>query len=162
VTIVSNASPLIGIARIDKLDLLRELYGELVIPEAVWHEVVVRGAGQPGAEQIKASEWISQARVENRTLVQVLAQDLDVGEAESIALALELQAEILLMDERLGRQTADRLGLRYIGVIGILVQAKHKGLIDRIEPLLQALRDRAGFRISDELYVRVLEDEGEA
>lgn len=161
-TTVSNASPLIGIARIDKLDLLRELYGELVIPEAVWHEVVVRGAGQPGAEQIKASEWISQACVENRTLVQVLAQDLDVGEAESIALALELQAEILLMDERLGRQTADRLGLHYLGVIGILVQAKHKGLIDRIEPLLKALRNRAGFRISDELYVRVLKDEGEA
>lgn len=160
-TVVSNASPLIGIARIDKLDLLRELYGELVIPEAVWHEVVVRGAGQPGAEQIRASEWIRQEHVENRTLVQVLAQDLDVGEAESIALALELQAEILLMDERLGRQTADRLGLRYIGVVGILVQAKHKGLIDRIESLLVALRNRAGFRISDELYVRVLQDEGE-
>lgn len=160
-TIVSNASPLIGIARIDKLDLLRELYGELVIPEAVWHEVVVRGAGQPGAEQIKASGWINQAHVENRTLVQVLSQDLDVGEAESIALALEVQAEILLMDERLGRETADHLGLRYIGVIGILVQAKHKGLIDRIEPSLKALRDLAGFRVSDELYMRVLQDEGE-
>jgi predicted nucleic acid-binding protein len=161
VIIVSNASPLIGIARIDKLDLLRELYSELVIPEAVWHEVVVRGGGQPGAEQIKASEWINQAHVENRTLVQVLSQDLDVGEAESIALALEVQAEILLMDERLGRETADHLGLRYIGVIGILVQAKHKGLIDRIEPLLKALRDLAGFRVSDELYMRVLQDEGE-
>ena len=161
-TIVSNASPLIGIARIDKLDLLRQLYGEVVIPEAVWHEVVVRGVGQPGAELIKASEWIRQAHVDNRTLVQVLSQDLDIGEAESIALALELRAEILLMDERLGRQTADRLGLRYIGVIGILVQAKQKGLIDHIEPLLKALRNRAGFRISDELYVRVLQDGGEA
>lgn len=105
--------------------------------------------------------WIRQTHVDNRTLVQVLSQDLDIGEAESIALALELQAEILLMDERLGRQTAERLRLRYIGVIGILVQAKQKGLIDHIEPLLKALRNRAGFRISDELYMRVLQDEGE-
>jgi uncharacterized protein len=91
-----------------------------------------------------------------------LSQDLDIGEAESIALALEAKAEVLLMDERLGRETAEHLGLRYIGLIGILVQAKRSGLIDRVEPLLNALRTQAGFRIRGELYVRVLEDEGEA
>jgi uncharacterized protein len=123
---------------------------------------VIRGAGQPGAEEIQAAGWIRKAHVENRTLVRVLSQDLDGGEAESIALALEAKAEVLLMDERLGRETAEHLGLRYIGLIGILVQAKRSGLIDRVEPLLNALRTLAGFRIRDELYVRVLEDEGEA
>lgn len=84
-TIVNNASPLIGIARIGRLDLLCQLYREMVIPEAVWHEIVVRGAGQPGAEEIRAAEWIRKAHVKNRTLVRVLSQDLASGEAESIA-----------------------------------------------------------------------------
>lgn len=59
-TIVSNASPLINLARIGKLDLLRELYGKLLIPQAVWQEVVLDGVGQPGAEQVKTSDWIKQ------------------------------------------------------------------------------------------------------
>jgi len=110
---------------------------------------------------IEAAPWIKKAQVANRALVQVLSQKLDAGEAESIALALEVQAEVLLMDERLGRETAHHLGLRYIGLIGILLEAKHRGLVDRIEPLLEALRTQAGFRISGELYERVLENEGE-
>jgi len=110
---------------------------------------------------IEAAPWIKKAQVANRALVQVLSQELDAGEAESIALALEVQAEVLLMDERLGRETAHHLGLRYIGLIGILLEAKHRGLVDRIEPLLEALRTQAGFRISGELYERVLENEGE-
>lgn len=160
-TIESNASPLIGLARIDRLDLLRELYGELVIPQAVCQEVVVRGAGQPGAELIKAASWIKEMQVANRALVQGLSQELDSGEAEAIVLALEVEAEVLLMDERLGRETARHLGLRYIGLIGVLLEAKHRGLVVRVEPLLKALRTQAGFRIRDELYQRILEDEGE-
>jgi len=94
-------------------------------------------------------------------LVRVLSQDLDSGEAESIVLALELEAEVLLIDERLARQTAHHLGLHYVGLIGVLLEAKRKGLTPRIEPLLNALRSQAGFRISNELYTRVLRDEGE-
>ena len=65
------------------------------------------------------------------------------------------------MDERLGRETAHHLGLRYIGLIGVLIEARHKGLISAVKPHLDALRDMAGFRIRDELYLRVLRDEGE-
>ncbi len=161
-SIVSNASPLINLARIGKLDLLRQLYGELVIPEAVWHEVVVKGVGQPGVDEIKAASWIKTQQVANRQLVQALRQDLDAGEAEAIALTLETKAELLLMDERLGRETARHLGLRYTGLIGVLIEAKHKGLISKVKPHLDALRDMAGFRVSDALYMRVLQDEGEA
>jgi len=66
------------------------------------------------------------------------------------------------MDERLGRETARHLGLRCIGLIGVLIEAKHKGLIHAVKPYLDALRDIAGFRISDALYRRVLQDEGES
>lgn len=160
-TLVSNSSPLINLARIDKLDILRQLYGELLVPEAVWQEVVVKGTGQPGANDVEAATWIQRSQVANRALIQGLSQDLDAGEAESIALALEVGAGLLLMDERLGRETARHLGLRYVGLIGVLIEAKRRGLIDRIGPVLTGLRVQAGFRISDELYERVLRDVGE-
>jgi predicted nucleic acid-binding protein len=158
---VSNASPLISLARIGKLDLLRQLYGELTIPSAVWQEVVVEGVGQPGASDVEAAAWIERRAVANRELVRALQQELDAGEAEAIALALEIGAELLLMDERLGRETARHLGLRYTGLIGILIEAKRKGLVGVVKPQLDALRDLAGFRVSDALYTRVLRDEGE-
>jgi len=161
-SIVSNASPLINLARIGKLDLFHKLYGELIVPEAVWQEVVVEGAGHPGADEVKTAPWIKVRAVNNKPLVQVLRQDLDAGEAEAIALALEVGAELLLMDEHLGRETARHLGLRYMGLIGVLIEAKHKGLIHAVKLYLDALRDIAGFRVSDALYRRVLQDEGEA
>jgi hypothetical protein len=159
--VVSNASALINLARIGKLELLHELYGELVIPEAVWQEVVIEGARQPGTDEVKAAAWIKKHVITNKQLLHALQQDLDAGEAEAIALASEIKAELLLMDERLGRETAHHLGLRYIGLIGVLIEARHKGLISAVKPHLDALRDMAGFRIRDELYLRVLRDEGE-
>ena len=161
-SVVSNASPLINLARIGKLTLLRDLYGELIVPEAVWQEVVIEGAGQPGADEVESATWIKTQAATNRQLVNALQQDLDAGEAEAIALTLEIGAELLLMDEHLGRETARHLGLRYVGLVGALVEAKHRGLIRAVKTHLDALRDIAGFRVVDALYARVLQDEGEA
>jgi len=83
--VVSNASPLINLACIGMLDLLKQLYGEIYIPEAVWREVVVEGAGQPGAEEVKEADWIRRRSVHNVSLVHALRQDLDAGESETIA-----------------------------------------------------------------------------
>jgi uncharacterized protein len=160
-SIVSNASPLINMARIGRLDLLHTLYGELLIPESVWYEVVEQGTGQPGADQVKTSDWIRVKAVENRRLVQALQQDLDAGESEAIVLALETNAHLLPMDERVGRETAHHLGQRSIGLIGILIEAKHKNFIQGIRPHLDALRNIAGFRVAEGLYRRVLQDQGE-
>jgi len=159
--IVSNASPLIALIRIGQLDLLRQLYSEIIIPEAVWHEVVVEGADQPGAEVVSSASWIVQRTVMNRPLVHGLQQELDAGEAEAIALAVEIDDTLLLMDERLGRDTARHFGIRYTGVVGVLIEAKHKGFLQAIQPHLDALRNLAGFRVSEALYRRVLQDEGE-
>jgi len=160
-SIVSDASPLINLARIGKLDLLQQLYGELFIPEAVWYEVAIKGAGQPGANEVKAATWLKVKSVTNAPLVHALRQELDAGESEVITLALELKSELLLMDERIGREVAQHLGLRSVGLIGVIVEAKHKGMLSSIKPHLDALRDIAGFRISSALYARVLRDEGE-
>ena len=161
-SVVSNASPLINLARIGQLELLRALYDEIHIPDAVWQEVVVDGAGLPGAESVAKAVWIKRHSVTNSTLVRALRQDLDAGESEAIALALELEAELLLMDESLGRETARHLGLRFIGIVGVLTEAKHSGRINTIKPYLDTLREAAGFRVRQALYVRILQDAGES
>jgi uncharacterized protein len=162
VNVVSDASALINLARIRELDLLPRLYGDILIPAAVWQEVVMDGAGRPGSEEIERAPWIVVKQVENRDLVHALRQDLDAGEAEAIALSVELEADLLVMDERWGREAAARFGLRYIGLIGILIAVKRRGWIEAVKPHLDALRDVAGFRVRDALYHRVLRDEGEA
>jgi predicted nucleic acid-binding protein len=159
--VVSNASPLIALVRIGQLDLLRQLYSTIIIPEAVWHEVVVEGADQPGAEAVSSASWIVRRTVTNRPLVHALRQELDAGEAEAIVLAMEIGNTLLLMDERLGRDTARHFGIRYTGIVGVLIEAKHKGFIQAVQPYLDTLRDLAGFRVSEALYRRVLQDEGE-
>ncbi len=160
-SVVSNSSPLINLARIDQLSLLPHLYGELIIPEAVWHEVVVEGQGYPGAEEIRQAQWITRQTVVNQALVQALRQELDAGEAEAIVLALERKASLLLIDERIGRETAQHLGVTCMGLIGSLVEAKQLNFISGVKPYLDALRDVAGFRVSAALYARVLRDAGE-
>jgi predicted nucleic acid-binding protein len=97
----------------------------------------------------------------NKPLVHALRQELGAGEAEAIVLALETEAELLLMDERIGRENAHHLGLHYTGLIGTLIAAKHRGLISAIKPYLDDLRKIAGFRVANTLYRRVLMDEGE-
>jgi uncharacterized protein len=82
--VVSNASALINLSRIGKLGLLHDLYGELVIPEAVWREVVTNGVGQPGADEVEGAAWIQKHAVANSQLVHALEQDLDAEEAEAI------------------------------------------------------------------------------
>ena len=159
--VVCNASPLINLARIGQLALLPRLFGRLLLPQAVWQEVVEDGRGQPGAEEIRRAVWIERATVSNQPLVHSLRQDLDAGEAEAIALAIEIQADWLLMDERLGRETAQYFGLRYVGLVGILSAAKQRGDLKALRPLLDRLRDVAGFRVSSALYQQVLRDAGE-
>jgi len=149
-------------ARIGRLELLRELFGNVLVPEAVWEEVVVTGAGQPGARLLEEAAWVARHQVTNHTVVQALRQGLDAGEAEAIALAVEVKADLLLMDERLGRETAQHLGCRVTGVIGVLVEAKRKGILPKVKSPLDALRDEAGFRVSERPCARVLGDAGEA
>jgi predicted nucleic acid-binding protein len=160
--VVSNASPLINLTRVGRLHLLPELFEEIFIPEAVWDEVVVQGKEHPGAKELKVADWVKMHRVANRELTHALRQQLDAGEAEAIVLALESEADLLLMDERLGRAIAAHFGMRYTGLIGVLVLAKRKALITAIKPVLDALRDTAGFRVADALHIRVLRDAGEA
>jgi uncharacterized protein len=160
-TAVSNTSPIINLAAIDQLTLLQQLYGHIIIPQAVYHEIAVTGAGEPGAQEVQRLSWIITHTVADQTLVHSLCVELDRGEAEAIACASELNAELLLVDEERGRAIAQRLGLRVIGLLGVLIEAQHRGLIDAVNPILDALVNRAGFWMTRDLYVRVLQAAGE-
>jgi predicted nucleic acid-binding protein len=152
---------MINLARIEVLHLLAELYETVVLPEAVWTEIVVEGEGQPGARAVQSATWIERQAVANRDLVRALRQDVDKGEAKAVALAVETEDVLLLMDERRGRETADHFDLACVGLIGVLIEAKENEHVDALRPYLQTLRSEAGCWISDQLDRRVLRDEGE-
>ena len=103
--VVSNTTPLIGFASIDRFELLHELFATIHIPEAVYNEAVVAGPEVGGArEQVSSAKWIEVVAVKDRLAVDVLLDELDLGEAEAIVLARELGADWVLMDEKKGRR----------------------------------------------------------
>lgn len=99
------------------------------IAHGVWEELNTGGKRWPGRDEVAAAKWIEHHAVQNRALITALRRDLDQGEAETIALALEIQADLVLLDEREGRRAAQRFGLRALGVVGILLDAKSHGAI---------------------------------
>lgn len=155
---VSNASPLISLSAIGKLDLLPPLYGSVTIPEAVFREVVGVGSNRPGASEVRnaLASWCAVQPVGNTALVAQLQREISVGEAEAIALAVELQADVLLLDERRARAIASRHSVSVTGAVGVLLIAKGRGLVPAVKPLLDTLRTTTGFRLSSQLYREAL------
>lgn len=155
--IVSNAGPLIALAKIERFGLLRELFGKLYIPQAVYDEVVVIGAGRAGANETgqAVGDWIEVQKVKDLVMVKSLLTKLGKGESEAIALALEAKADLVLLDDNKARATAEFMGLNITGTIGMLSKAQKKGLISDLRPLLDELRAR-GFRLSDKVYAEIL------
>jgi predicted nucleic acid-binding protein len=98
---------------------------------------------------------------ENKAEAASLTLELDIGEAEAITLALELKADLLLIDERKGKLVADRLSVRNIGVLGVMIEAKHKRLIKTVKPLLDDLIVKAGFWFDKNTYDLALQKAGE-
>ena len=139
--VVSNTTPLIGLAPIQRFDLLRQLFGSIHIAQAVYDEAVVTGSETGGAKhEVSSATWIKTVQVQDRLAVEVLLDELDSGEAQTIVLARELDADWVLMDEKKGRRKLAQLGLKRIGTVGILLKARQLGLLPRIQPELERLR----------------------
>ncbi|MEH2295261.1 DUF3368 domain-containing protein [Nostoc sp.] len=155
--IVSDTSPINNLAAINHVHLLQQLYGTVLIPEAVYRELTDPNFPVAGATEVQTFIWIQTRPVQDRILVEALSNELDIGEAEAIALALEMKADQVLIDERRGRMVAARLNLSYTGILGILVEAKSQRLISAVKPLLDALINQAGFWVAEPLYKRVLQ-----
>lgn len=158
-TVVVNATPVIGLALINRLDLLRHLYGEALIPPAVRAEVLAGGPASPGYVELQRAEWIRVTDLQDPRRADLLS-DLDRGEAEVIALAQELSATLVIIDERLARRHARRLGLKLTGTLGVLLRAKERGLVPAVKPLIDQLQ-RGGFRLADFVIAEALQLAGE-
>ncbi|QJB44270.1 DUF3368 domain-containing protein [Dolichospermum flos-aquae] len=154
--VVSDTSPINNLAAINQLHLLQQLYGTVLIPEAVYQELTDPDFPVAGAKEVQTFTWIQIRAVEDRTMLKALSSELDPGEAEAIVLALEMKAEQVLIDERRGRMIAARLNLHYTGILGVLVEAKSQGFISTVKPLLDDLINKAGFWVTEPLYKSVL------
>jgi len=144
---------------LEELKLLKELYGEVVIPEAVRDELLMGAGANSRTSWLAKSEWLRTMPVSDEGRPTLLS-DLDRGEAEVIALALESNARLAIIDERLGRLHAKRLGLRVTGTLGVLLKSKERGLVDAVSPLIQNLRQE-GFWLSEAVIGEALRLSGE-
>lgn len=154
--VVADSSPLIYLSRIRLLHILRTLFGDVVVPKAVWNETVEKRPSAPGIENLRQASWIR--IVDDPSSPADLG--LDPGETAAILVAEALHADLLLIDERLGRAVAQDRGLTVRGTLGVLVQARQSGLLPALKPVLDALHAE-GFRIAPALVRQALEQVGE-
>ena len=161
--VASNTSPISNLAIIGRLSLLRSQFHEIWILGAVQAELgqLRHQAALKEIRQAIQDGWIKPQALREDKVARLLAATLDPGEAEAIALALEVSADLILMDERDGRTAAERAGLQVTGVIGVLLRAKIDGKIQLIKPEIEELRTRARFFLSARLQEKALEIAGE-
>lgn len=138
--VVSNTTPILSLLKINKLELLKELYEKVIIPQAVYQEIE---AGRDWVYYINLSklDWIEIRPLKHPQALDYLF-DLDRGEAEVLILAREISADLVILDETLARRYAQMLDLTLTGTIGILLKAKEKGLIESVKAFLIELQSK--------------------
>ena len=158
--VVSDTTPLISLLKIERLDLLEKLFGNVLIPQAVYEELTVDERFKLEAEQLKQKEFITVQPVKNPDSVSILkrATGLDQGESEAIVLTDEAKAELLLMDEAKGRAVSNEMGFRIMGTIGVLMAAyeEHELTSDEVKECIAGLQ-RAGRHIGQRHYQMLLD-----
>ncbi len=159
--VISNASPIINLAIIGRLNLLKTFWEKIYVPEAVWKEVVIDGEDKAEVAEIKKADWIFVEKVKDRNLTLLLMQNLDKGEAEAIALAIEKNADIILLDETDAREAVDIYRIEKTGVLGILLLAKLKNEIPNLKQEIEKLKTMADFWLKESLIQSVLRKAGE-
>lgn len=154
IKVVSNATPLIALSRIGRLDVLKKLFGTLIIPEAVFSEVAADGKKRAGSKEVASADWVRRQEVANTTVVDFLSVTVDAGEAEAIALAKEIKADLLLIDDREGRKLAESVGIPIAGTIGLLLRY-YRGDPGSFKLALDELISE-GFRVGEREYGRFI------
>ena len=159
--VVSDSGPIIHLARVEHLDLLPHLFGRVLVPDAVFEEVVGQGEGRVGAAELAAARWVEvvEAPPEARHPTLDLA-GLDPGEHDAILLAVERRVDLLLCDDLRGRKRARQAGLAIAGTLGVIGIAKARGAIPAAAPLIRAVLE-GGLRASPAVVATVLRRVGE-
>jgi hypothetical protein len=161
--VVSNTSPLLNLAIIDHLSLLQRQFSEVYIPPAVFKELKLDTdfAGVHTIREAIDARWIKVVDLLEIHTAQALMRDLDDGESETIALAVQLGLKTILLDEHDGRAAAKGMGLTSVGILGVLLRAKRMGDVEKIEPIMYALKSEGGFYIAEALFYTILKAAGE-
>ena len=157
--IIADSSPLIGLARINQLELLHQLAKRTVVPAAVWSESVTARPDAPGANLLFATSWIEIQPLDFPLPASLLAE-VDRGEAEAITLAQRFPEAVLLLDDLRARRVAGRHGLRLLGTVGLLVRARKAGILSALRPAMDQLV-AVGIHLNPELVRAALAEVGE-
>jgi uncharacterized protein len=161
--VISNTSPLLNLAIIDHLFLLPQQFGQIYIPAAVLVELKVN-ENLPGSRALNTAiddGWLVTHTVKDSALVSLLRRDLHQGESEAIALAIELSADKILLDEKEARQAARSLGLSITGILGVLLRGFHEGAVPSLKAVTERLQQEANFWIAPTLLTQILKESGE-
>ena len=159
---ISNTTPLINFAEIGRMDLLRELFGTLIIPPAVQRELQAKSALFPAAARVPGLPFLSVQAPSAASLPAGLAYNLHAGETECLALALPHPGSLLLLDDLAAQEIATACGFLVTGTLGCLAESKRRGLLPAIAPVLHEMKRHARFWISAKLEARILRDADEA
>jgi len=151
--IVSNTTPIISLLKLNQLELLQKLYNHIYIPTAVYKEIEA-GKSKAYYKDLSQIEWIKIVEINNKKALKYFL-DIDEGEAEAIVLASELNADLIIIDEKLGRFHAKHADLKATGTIGVLVKAKTENIIGNLKPLLDELTQKEVW-ISEKLKNEIL------
>jgi len=159
-SIVVNSTPLISLAIINQLDLLPQIFGEVIVPRAVCNEVFIAGKDKQGYTQLSTARGFCIVDPLNVELKRSIVLQLDEGGAEVITIAKDKNIPLVCIDEFAGRKYASLLGLNIIGTLGVLLVAKQRGLVSELKPLCDKLL-KSERHISQHLYAEVLHKAGE-
>ncbi|MFZ4476385.1 MAG: DUF3368 domain-containing protein [Saprospiraceae bacterium] len=159
--VVSDTSPIINLAMIGRLSLLPAVFNRVIIPQKVFEEIVSQGTDLPGALEITTANWVDVLTCKDFQKVQALEDEIDPGESEAIILALEMDVDLILLDDYAARAVADRLGLEYTGLLGVLIRAKQMGFVENVRAIMDDLITIANFRVSQSVYDAVVKIAGE-
>ena len=159
--VISDTSPISNLVVIGKLSLLKKVFDSILIPEAVYTEIKALENFNVDLTEFKNASWIKIVQIHDFNTYQELLKQVDKGEAEAITIAHEMKSDFLLIDEKKVRAIAKNMGIKIIGLIGVLVKAKREKSIDNVKPILDDLRNVARFRISEDLYNEILKSVNE-
>lgn len=154
--VVSNSTPLIALSKIGLFELLKDYFGEIIIPNEVYEEVVTRGGHLFGAREVSNSDWVKVVKAENRLAIDSLSVHLGKGEAEAIILAKEKNA-LLIIDDKDGRTMAANLGVPVTGTVGLLKLFAEDGKIQLKKTLDDLMA--SGFRLSMKEYEKIIKND---
>ena len=146
--VVANSTPIISLASINRLDILENLFGKIIIAEAVYNEIKAKQSF--GYHEID-NVFFEVQQIQGYLYKDFLLKELDLGETETIMLAKEINADFVLIDENLGYKIANNVGLTAIRTLSTLLKAKEKGQISQIKPLLDEMIEK-GRWYSDSVY----------